>query len=485
VAADAGSDLRMQVLTSLKWTVGTRIFVQLVSWGVTIFVMRLLSPADYGLAAMAVVITGFLELVKEMGLSASIVQAKSIDRDQLKRIFGAVLLANAALCLLVGLGISAAAARFYGEPQIEPILQVLAFTFPIGALGVIPGALLERGMRFRERSIAEFSSMMVTSFAVLGLAWSGWGVWALVAGNVLQVACRTAALNFMRPFFCAPSFRFDRADALFIFGKDVFVARLLWFFYTQADIFIAGKLLGKQALGLYGVAMHFAALPVDRISVIVNQLALAAFSQSGRADGQVGRHVLKAVRTMSLVAFPVLWGVSSVSAELIAVVLGPTWMPAAPLIALLCLIMPLRMLGEVLKSALQSIDHARVAVRNTLLAALVMPPAFYIGCQFGLIGLVLAWLAVYPLIFLQNVGSSAPHLGISFGEVVRAMARPAAAGAGMYAAVSAARVALGLGPLQALCALVAVGMLSYAAISLIVNRAGLAEMWDLVAAGRK
>ena len=475
--------LRSQVLESLKWATSTRVAAQVVSWAITILVMRLLLPGDYGLFALALVFVGLFGLVSEIGLSASIVQSESISLHELRRIFGALLLVNAGFCVATLL-IAYWAARFFAEPQLEPVMQVLGLAFLVAPFGVIPAALLERELRFRERSLVELSAALTTSVLVLCLAYRGWGVWALVAGNVFQSSWRTVALNRVRPFLHWPSFAFDRREPLFAFGRDVLIARLLWFYYGQLDVFLAGKLLGKEALGIYSVSMHIASIPVQRVSVIVNQVALSAFAQAKRDAGPIDYLVLKAIRTMSFIAFPVLWGISSISHELVSLALGPAWDTAAPILALVSLSMPLRMLGEVVKSALQSVGRADLVVRNNAVTAIVMPLAFAVGLQFGLVGLALTWVVVYPLVFVQNLARAGPVLGVRAREMLSAMARPAIISAAMYAAVALARTAADAGSGVMLAVLIGVGAATYALMSVAANRDGVREMLDFAARGR-
>ncbi|WP_336511698.1 oligosaccharide flippase family protein [Candidatus Accumulibacter phosphatis] len=118
------------------------------------------------------------------------------------------------------------------------------------------------------------------------------------------------------------------------------------FFYSQADMFVAGKLLGKEALGFYSVAMHLASLPVQKVSGILNQVAFPAFSKIQNDSATVKLHVLKSVRILSFLSFPVLWGISSIAPEIVQLLLGPKWEPAILPLQILPMIMPLRMISN-------------------------------------------------------------------------------------------------------------------------------------------
>jgi teichuronic acid exporter len=473
--------LRAQVLTGLKWAAGARLMGQVVTWGITIVVMRLLTPGDYGLLSLATIFIAFIGLVAEIGLSAGVIQAREIELSQLRAIFGAVIAMSVLLCLLLVFLLAPAAAAYFSEPRLELVMQVLAFQFLPNAFTVLPIALLERELAFRGRSLIDLVTAIAGSLLTLGLALYGLGVWALVWGTLAVAALRALGLNLIRPFIHAPSFSLSRAGHMFRFSRDVVLTRLLWFFYSQADSFIAGKMLGTHSLGLYSVSMHIASLPVQRVSAIINQIAFAAFARANRESGRVDFHTRSSVRALSFFAFPVLWGMSSVAPEFISVVLGKQWEPAIQAFLLLCLVMPLRMLSPVLHSALQGIGRADVSLRNTAFAAVAMPITFYIGCKFDLVGLALAWVLAFPLVFLGNLLRSLPHLKLQLTDFLAAMKAPALISAVMYGGVTLTRLALHAEPIVNLAVLVTVGVVLYAALSLVFNRGGVREVWAMIA----
>ena len=190
--------------------------------------------------------------------------------------------------------------------------------------------------------------------------------------------------------------------------------------------------------------------------------------------------MLLSVRALSFFAFPVLWGMSCVSPELIGLLLGKTWEPAVPAFMLLCLIMPIRMLSPVLHAALQGVGRADVSLRNTLFAAIVMPVAFYVGARFDLLGLALAWVVVFPLVFMLNLARSLRFLKLQLRQIAMTIMPPAAISAAMYVTVTVARFALDNAPATRLPILVFVGVIVYGILSLTFNRDGIREIWAMV-----
>jgi O-antigen/teichoic acid export membrane protein len=257
---------------------------------------------------------------------------------------------------------------------------------------------------------------------------------------------------------------------------------VLWFFYSQADMFIAGKLLGKEALGFYSVAMHLASLPVQKISGVLNQVAFPAFAQIQRDPELISRHVLKAIRMLCFFAFPVLWGISSIAPELVRLVLGSKWEMAILPLQVLPAIMPLRMVSNFLPSAIDAVGRPDVSVKNLITASIVMPASFLIGGQWGIQGLCLAWVIAFPLVFLANLSRSLPAIQMRLAPFLMTMAKPALASAAMYGAVLATGqlIPADTGGLLRTAILVIVGGLTYATLALITNRAGCNEVLQVV-----
>jgi O-antigen/teichoic acid export membrane protein len=471
---------RDQVVRALKWTVIGRFGTQLVSWAVTILVMRLLVPGDYGLLAMATIFSSLFAVVAEVGLGSSLVQSTEVSARQMRQVFAVVLLSNSAVFAVMAFVIAPLAAAFFAEARLEPIIRVVALQFIPAAFTVIPGAMLHRELLYGGRSVVEFVASACGSLFTLGLAYAGYGAWSLAWGAVLAATLRAAGYSWLRPYKELPLFDFTGMGQIIRFGRDVAANQLVYHFYSQADSLIVGKLLGRHDLGLYSVSMDLASLPASRLASILNVVAFPAMSKVKRDGGSVNPYVLKSIRGISLIAFPVMWGMSSVSQEIVNGLLGSHWGAATTPLSLLCLIMPLRVLGPIIHAALQSVGRADVSFRNTCTTAVVMCLAFVVGCQFGLTGLASAWVLAFPLVFVANVLRACPHLNLRLAEVLSALSRPLVASGIMYAAVATAREWLTLNPLAMLGVLVLVGGVAYLVSSLVFNKKDIFETLRLL-----
>jgi teichuronic acid exporter len=479
--------LRNQALSGFRWTAGARLTSQLITWSITLIVIRILSPADYGLLAMATVFVSLLAMFSELGLGAAVVQRKDLDERLVRRVFGVVLLVHLTLAALLALSAPLIGA-FYGEPRVVLVLRVLACQFVLLAFAVIPDALLQRRMEFRNRSLLDLGSAVLTSFTTLGLALAGAGVWSLVLGSLLGQLCKTVGLNLISPYFKRPDFTLSGMRPLLRFGGQMTVSQFLWMGFSQADILICAKLLGNEVLGFYTVAMHLASLPNQRISGLVNQVAFPAFSSMQNDLQRVATNLLLGARILSFIAFPVLWGLSSVAPEIVAAVLGEKWLPSVSILQAIALIMPLRMIGNFVQVANQGIGRSDVILRNAAWALLIGPLCFFVGAKWGgLQGLALAWLVVSPLVFLQVTLRGLPTLGLRWSALIKAILPTLATAVLMFAAVQLARPLFGeILPLGVrLGGLIALGTATYLLAAMLINRRGLNEVLDLARGLRK
>lgn len=471
---------RNQVLTALKWTVIGRASTQLVSWAITIVVMRLLAPNDYGLIAMATLFSGIFAVVAEIGMGSSIIQSKDISPRQIRQVYAVVLLSNFAIFAILAVAIAPLAAIFFAEPRVESVIRVVALQFIPAAFGVIPGAMLDRDMEYRGRVLVGFASALCGALLTLLLAYLGYGAFSLAWGSVAAGTFAVVGINLIKPYKEFPLFDFSGVGHLLRFGRDVSANRLVYHFYSQADSLIVGKLLGKYDLGLYSVSMNLASMPASRLATTIDQVAFPALSKVKRDGGNVSQYVLKSVRGVSLLSFPIMWGMSSVAPELVLTLLGDKWANATTALSLLCLIMPLRVLGPIFHASLQSVGHADISFRNTCTTATVMCIAFVVGCQFQLLGLALAWVIVFPLVFLFNMVRSSSYLGLTVKAIILSLHKTILTNSIMYASVAFTRELLSLSTMATLFVLIAAGAFAYIVSTLILNKEGLTEAFGLL-----
>ncbi len=471
---------RKQILFGLKWTAGARFGSQIITWAITLLIIRLLSPEDYGLMAMATVCVAFMIMVAEAGLKPALIQRQEIDETMLRQAFGIVIVMNLGLMIILNL-LAPMIAGFFAEERLIKILHVLSLGFLFIAIATIPGVILERELKFKNLALVELMAGVSTSVLTLILAFAQYGIWALVYGYIFSGLFRALAFNLTAPFYKLPIFSLQGMKSLLFFGGTMSVSRILWFFFSQIDIIIVGRLLGKEALGFYSVAMHLASLPVQKVAAIMNRVSFPVFSRIQHERESIRSYAIKGIRALSFTAFPILWGISSIANEFIMLFLGQKWQNAILPVQLLSLMLPLRMIMIFLATVIDAIGRPDVGVKNVLLASIIMPIAFLIGSQWGIVGVAVAWVTVYPVVLVINIHRMLLVIGLRLNYFFQIIAPALGSTVGMYVAVWGTSWLLGgdIDQIIKLLVMVMIGVLTYVGLSLVINKQGYREILGL------
>src|SRR5688572_16246315 len=183
-ASSPGPSLRAMATRSVLWTAIGKASSTVISLGVTAVLTRLLTPADFGIVAMVVTISGFFNIMAEAGVSTAVVQKRDLDERALSSLFW-MGLGVASLASVVLAASSPLVALVFAEPKLTPVVALLSLGFVFLALGRIPNGLLERGFRFRELALIELTSAITSGVVGVVLALAGAGYYALVCQTLV------------------------------------------------------------------------------------------------------------------------------------------------------------------------------------------------------------------------------------------------------------------------------------------------------------
>jgi teichuronic acid exporter len=326
----------------------------------------------------------------------------------------------------------------------------------------------------------EVASLVAGGLLGLGLALAGFGFWSLAWSQVLTSTVRAVGMN-AAAGFRLPSFDFSGIRSLSSFSTLITAGRMLWFASDKVDVLIIGRLLGAQLLGYYAVALHFAALPQNKIQGILNAVAFSAFSSIKQQREVSAAYLSRAVGLIAVVAVPVFFGLSAVAPELVAVLLGAQWKASAIPLSILSLALPLRMVEHVIDVFLQAAGRADTHLGNMLFGLCAIASGVVAGAAWGLVGVCVAWTVAIAALFGFVLFRAARVTEISIAAILGPLGRALLAGSLMYAAVLAVRQLLpdAFGPALAGGVLVAVGVAAYAPAIWLLARGDAQELLSL------
>lgn len=456
---------------------------KIVSLGSTLIMARLLSPADYGLMAMAMVVIGFIGFFNEVGIGSAIVQKATLTESEVNGCFAIALLASGVLFAATAL-LSGVIARFFGNPLLGPMIAVLASAFVLGAFGTVPLAFLRKEMHFKAIAGITIIATLLQSALCLVLAWRGFGVWSLVWGCLAAAAVQSAGAFLLSPWRPRGRYGMREASALVMYGLQVTSTRVFWYFYSNADKVIIGKLLGARSLGIYDMAFSLATLPSSQITALATNVASPLFSKLQHDLPKLSAVILHLTRGIAYATYPALIGMLVCSHELVAVVLGDKWNDLLIPFSALCLMGLVKSVDPLLSQALISTGNARKLASYTLMCGVVVSISVLVGARLdGLRGVSLVWVAVYPLLSLKLLYEVCRVTGMKMRDYYRVLASVllgALAMAVVVLLVRALALHLGLPVLAVLVLEVASGAIAYVGWIVYLDRSGLSEIRQIL-----
>jgi O-antigen/teichoic acid export membrane protein len=459
-ATRSGESLRSSVRSAILWRSGSQILAQGVQWTATFLVIRILSPSDYGLFAMAQVVLTFLNMLNGYGLASGLVRAPQVGAREIRQAFGMLLVLNGTLAL-AQLALAPAAAAYYRQPIVADLLHVQALLYLATPFVALPQALLSRAMDFRHQAKANITAAILAAASALGGALAGWGVWTLVFAPMVLFATRAVMMTRAAGSLVWPSFDFRGAGQLARYGGLMAGAQLFWFVQSQADVFIAGSRFGAHELGLYTTALFLAQIVVAKFVPALNEVAFSAYARLQNDSAAMAAAFLKGVRVVMTVTMPLYLGLAVTAEPLVLTALGAKWAGVAPIVAVLALAMPFMTLQTLLNPACDARGRPGIGLANGATGALILGIAYLVGVRWGPVGLAAAWVAGYPLYLLVSLLRSLPVIGARLGQVAAAVVQPALAGIAMAVAVLLVRDRIGGAPPLRLVLLMAVGAMTY------------------------
>lgn len=406
---------------------GTRSIVQFIT---SVVLARFLSPTDFGIYAIMLIFTSVSLVLIDGGFTSAIIQKKDISREEQTAVFWYNTLASLVIALAIFL-LAPLIARGFGYPVLRPILMTIALVVPIMAIGTLPSAMLQKGLRFdlvaRAGLLATVSSGVVAVVAVM----NGAGVWTFVLQTLTMALVNTTILWMLagwRPLL-RPHFR--SAKQLASFGSLVALSGLLEVAYAHGSSLVIGKLHGASDLGFYNRAQSLQVLPANILTAIVTRVALPVFSTKTHDHDALGHGVRMAQGVVMLINLPLMLALATMPDLIITVMYGPKWLAAVPVLAILALggvLFPLHAINLQLMLAQGRSDlYFKVEVAKKVVGIAFVA----IGSIYGIVGLALGQTIFSYIAFFINAGVAGGMIGYGPVKQLRDLAGSFALAAAM------------------------------------------------------
>lgn len=413
--------------------ISARLTDRLIGLVSTLVLARLLTPADFGLVAMAMAVIGLIELASAFGFEVQLLRMAQPSRAQYDTVWS--------LNAIFGLGCGTAtaiaalpAATFYGDDRLLAIMLVLGLGWGIGSLenvGIVDFRRnLEFNKEFRFLIAKRITSFMVTIAAALLTR----SYWALIAGTVAGRSAGVALSYLWHPYRPRPCLQ--AAREMFTFSFWIFIERMAAFANSRSSDFYLGRVHGPGEVGIYRLGEEIGYLPGSEFVAPLNRALLPGISRLADTGRQLGEVVTSATGVVGLVLVPACFGLAVVADSAVPVLLGEKWLGAIPVVQIMAANALFLALWANQHSALLAIGAPRLTAYFALVRLAVFVPTFiFLAPVYGAVGVAVSALAASTVAYLFGLSWSLNRLSMRLGKYLRELWRPLLASIVMVIAV--------------------------------------------------
>ena len=406
------------IITNLIWRFAEKVGAQGITMVVTIVMARLLTPSEYGLIAFLMIFITILNVFVDSGLGNALIQKKDADHKD----FSTVFYFNIFICTLLYLLLFITApiiGNFYNEPTLIPMIRVLGITLVISGLKNVQQAYVSREMMFKRFFYATLTGTIVSGFVGIGMAYKGFGVWALVGQYLTNTIMDTFVLWLTVGWRPTKEFSFERFKKLFSFGWKLLVSALLDTGYNNLKGLIIGKYYTKADLAYYNNGNKFPSLIVSNINASIGSVLFPYMSQEQDDKEKLKRSMRIAIKTSSYIMWPMLIGFGVCGNTIISLLLTDKWLPAVPYLQIACFTYGLWPIHTVNLQAVNAMGRSDVFLKLEIVKKIVGLLVIFLTMRHGVIILALSGIVTSIISVFINAWPNKRFLKYYYREQIR------------------------------------------------------------------
>jgi O-antigen/teichoic acid export membrane protein len=392
--------LRKRAVRGLLWTGAGNVVTGALNFSIVAVLAHFLSPADFGLMGMVLLVIGFITMISDFGLGTAVIQEELLTASQVSTFFYVNLILGVILGALVYC-LAPLISSFFKNTELTTLLHLIAIVFLLTGIGSTFRTILQKEMRFAALSVTELSGIVAYGIVSITLAILGYGVKSLVYGVIIRQFVEVSILWFIVRYRLTSSFRLTEIRHLLRFGTFVFGERILNYLNRNIDYLLIGRFLGTELLGYYTLAYQIILVPISKVAQVVGKVTYPVFSKVQKEPEKMQGGYIIMLKYIALIAFPFVTVLFVVTPEFIRSVYGKNWDATISVLQIFCLYGAIESIGTTVGGVLYAKNRADIAFSYNIINVAIVASAVSIGLHYGIIGVATSLTCVsLPLAYL-------------------------------------------------------------------------------------
>lgn len=328
--------VKTQILSGVFYTALSRYVGIVVQLAVTAILARLLSPIEFGVIAICTVVVAFFNRFTEMGIGVAVIQRQDLEKKDYNQLYSFSVYLGLFLGFIFFI-LSYPISRWYHQPDLCIYLHLLSLQLVFSTFNMIPNAILLKAKKFKFIAGRTFVLQIITGILACLAAYCGWGCYALLISPIITsisvylINIRMTSLNFSFTFYLTP------LKKIFSYSLYQFAFGMINYFSRNLDKLLTGRYISMNQLGFYEKSYRLVLLPMQNISGVINPVVQPVLSEFQSDKQRLGNYLLKILKAINMVCFPISVVSFFCSKEIILLFFGDQWYAAVPCFQILSL----------------------------------------------------------------------------------------------------------------------------------------------------
>jgi len=410
--------LKQKTISGLLWSFIDNIASLGISFIVGIILARLLSPKEFGLIGMLTIFIALSQSFIESGFRQALIRKQQCTAADYSTVFYFSLAISIFFYFLLFV-FAKTIGDFFHEPILKDLIRVLGFGLIINSLTIIQSTLLTKRIDFKLQAKISVISSVISGIISIYMAYTGWGVWSLVASALVRYTISSFLLwlwTKWKPiwYFSVLSFK-----ELFSFGSKLLVSGLIDTIYRNVYYLIIGKYFAAEELGYYTRADQFQTLPSSNLQGIIGRVSYPVLLTIQDDIPRLREAYKKIIRSTMLITFVLMLGMAAVARPMILTLIGIKWEPSIIYLQLLCFVGMFYPLHALNLNMLQIQGRSDLFLRLEIIKKLLAIPVIIIGIIWGIKAMLIGMIVNTLIAYYLNSYWSGRFIGYSFIEQIK------------------------------------------------------------------
>ena len=403
---------KLNIVSNLLWKLLERGGTQGVQLVVQIVLARLLLPEDYGVIALVSIFIVIANVFIQNSFNTALIQKKNANETDFSSIFFLSLFVAGIIYSIIFI-FSPFIADFFRQPMLEPILRVISIVLFFGALNSVQLAIIARKLLFKKLFFVSLGAIIISGIIGIIMAYKNFGVWALVAQQIINQLLITVILWFTLKWMPMLVFSFERIKSLFSFGWKLLVSSLIDYIYMDIGTIFIAKMYTSATLGFYNYGNLIPGSIIKNINSSISSVMFPVLSSQQDNKKIVKSMVRRSIVTSSFFIFPLMIGLAVISGPFVKIVLTDKWLPAVPFIQIFCIAFALWPIHTANLQAINALGRSDIFLKLEIIKKIIGFLILSITLFYGVIaialgmvisGVISSFINAYPNKNLLNYG---------------------------------------------------------------------------------